>query len=99
MHKAPELAGLKRPALLYDTVRLAPDALEHWDVHAPQVAEAAHAVSKRERDEVERGDGREVPFHVWEDEEPVRVCRRRAKKHLFSFGGARQDVLYPVHIF
>lgn len=80
-----ELGRLQAPTALDDIGRFAPDGTQEGDVRAIEVSQALDVGSEHQGDEVQRRDVGQVPFHVWQDEETERVCRRwRAEKYLLG---------------
>ena len=94
MNEHPQRSLIETPTFLNYPHGFAPDISQHTQVGLIEVAQAADTPVEGDRDEVERAERGEVPFHVRQHK--VTVFRRGITVEDFlSFRGAVQDILYP----
>ncbi len=66
-------------------------------MRAIEVSQALDVREKHQGDKVQGRGVSEIPLHVWQDEEPKRVCVwRRTENNFLGFRSARDDLLYPI---
>jgi hypothetical protein len=95
VHKHPQPSLLHSPFLPRHLPALIPDRTEQPQMGAAQVPETAQLRGAGEGHEVQRGNGREVPFHIGNQDE-ARAGVRVVVQDFVGFGGAGENIFDPV---
>lgn len=97
MDEETELGRLQTPATLGGIGRLAPDGAQEGDMRTIEISQTLDIWEEHQGDEVQGRDVGEIPFHVRQNEETERVCRRwRAEKYFLGLRPTREDIVYPA---
>lgn len=98
MDEETQLRPFQAPPTLNDLGRFAPDRAQEGQMREIEVSQALDVREERQGDEIQGREVREVPLHVWKNEEAERRVRlwRRAEEDFLGFGSTGDDLVYPM---
>jgi len=91
----PQRAVSQLPLVLHYSPRLSTYASQHAQMRLSEVPKTTNIGRRSNGDEVERGYGREVPFHIGEQDVTI-VHRRIPIEHFVRLGSSFQYVYHPA---
>ncbi len=94
MDEHPQRSLIEAPTLLDHPRGFTADALQHAEVSLVEIAQASYSPVEGDRDEVQRAECSEVPFHVWEHQVAV-LGRGIAVQDLLRLRSAVEDIFHP----